>query len=125
MRDDFVTSKIVLREAAYGDAPASFVRDLGVPVKEWDGRGDVSVRRSCVLTPYLAHDETYAAYWMRRTRRTGGRPARRRAINSRKSMRNATVNRRCLLCSPSVPASIGRRCGYALVLDDGYERPAQ
>lgn len=61
--NDFVTSKTVLREETYGDAPASFVTDLGVPAAEWDDRGEVFVLRSCVLTPYLAHDETYAAYW--------------------------------------------------------------
>ncbi len=29
----------------------------------WDDVGEVTVLRSCVLTPYLAHDSTYETYW--------------------------------------------------------------
>lgn len=61
--NEFVTSKTVLRDEDYGDAPEPFVTALGVPSEEWNDRGEVFVLRSCVLTPYLAHDETYEAYW--------------------------------------------------------------
>ena len=60
---DSTTSKTTLKAETYGDVPREFVRDLGVPGEEWDEIGEVAVLRSCVLTPYPAHDTTYEAYW--------------------------------------------------------------
>lgn len=61
--NDFITSKTTLRAETYGDAPEGFVTALGVPVEEWEEVGEIVVLRSCVLTPYLAHDDTFEAYW--------------------------------------------------------------
>ncbi|HAH07491.1 MAG TPA: tyrosine decarboxylase [Elusimicrobia bacterium] len=60
---DFITSKTSLDYAEYGDAPRAFVRSLGIPDAEWDRVRSVFVLRSCVLTPYLSKNTTYAEYW--------------------------------------------------------------
>ena len=60
---DFVTSKTTLSAETYGDAPSKFVSSLGVPADAWDDVGEVTVLRSCVLTPFLAHRTTYREYW--------------------------------------------------------------
>ena len=60
---DFITSKTTLDAETYGDVPGEFAADLGIPGEEWDGVGEVTVLRSCVLTPYLAHETTYGTYW--------------------------------------------------------------
>ena len=61
--NDFITSKTTLGADVYGDVPAAFTAELGVPEAEWDETGAVTVLRSCVLTPYLAYDTTYEEYW--------------------------------------------------------------
>ena len=60
---DFITSKTTLDAETYGNVPGEFAADLGIPDEEWDAVGEVTVLRSCVLTPYLAHDTTYDRYW--------------------------------------------------------------
>ena len=60
---DFITSKTTLDRGTYGDVPCEFVTSMGIPREEWDDVGEVTVLRSCVLTPYLAYDTTYARYW--------------------------------------------------------------
>ena len=60
---DFITSKTTLTSETYGDVPGEFIADLGIPREEWNEIGEVTVLRSCVLTPYLAYDTTYEEYW--------------------------------------------------------------
>lgn len=61
--DDWITSKTDLAYADYGDAPKPFVARLGIPAEEWDAVRSVYVIRSCVLTPFLTNNTTYAEYW--------------------------------------------------------------
>ena len=61
--DDWITSKTDLSYDDYGDAPKSFVAELGIPALEWDNVRSVYVLRSCVLTPFLIHNTTYDEYW--------------------------------------------------------------
>jgi len=60
---DFITSKTSLDFSEYGDTPMVLLSSLGIP--EAGGRrvGSLYVLRSCVLTPYLARDESFEAYW--------------------------------------------------------------
>lgn len=60
---DFITSKTTLDSETYGDVPSEFTADLGIPRAEWNEVEEVTVLRSCVLTPYLAYDSTYEEYW--------------------------------------------------------------
>ncbi|HDN65436.1 MAG TPA: tyrosine decarboxylase [Methanosarcinales archaeon] len=61
--DDWITSKTDLAYEDYGDAPKPFVARLGIPAEEWDAVRSVYVIRSCVLTPFLTNNTTYAEYW--------------------------------------------------------------
>jgi len=61
--DDWITSKTDLSYDDYGDAPKTFVAELGIPAEEWDNVRSVYVLRSCVLTPFLTHNTTYDEYW--------------------------------------------------------------
>ena len=61
--DDWITSKTDLAYVDYGDAPKPFVARLGIPAEEWDAVRSVYVIRSCVLTPFLTNNTTYAEYW--------------------------------------------------------------
>jgi len=49
----FVISSTTLSREEYGDSPLKFVRSLGISKAEWEAVGEVTVLRSCVLTPYL------------------------------------------------------------------------
>ncbi|MBU0672848.1 MAG: tyrosine decarboxylase, partial [Candidatus Margulisbacteria bacterium] len=61
--NDWITSKTSLDTDAYGDAPASFVKVLGIPKEQWDKQKSVYVLRSCVLSPWLIKNTTYEEYW--------------------------------------------------------------
>jgi len=61
--NDWITSKTSLDTDSYGDAPASFVKVLGIPKQAWDKQKSVYVLRSCVLSPWLIKNTTYEAYW--------------------------------------------------------------
>ena len=57
--DDWITSHTVLEHSIYGDGPRAFVERMGVGKGEWNRVGHVSVLRSCVMHPWIAHNENY------------------------------------------------------------------
>lgn len=57
--DDWITSHTVLEHAVYGDGPSAFVERMGVGKDDWNRVGHVSVLRSCVMHPWIAHNENY------------------------------------------------------------------
>ncbi|KYK34635.1 MAG: tyrosine decarboxylase [Theionarchaea archaeon DG-70-1] len=61
--DSFITSKTELSVDNYGNAPVTFITNLGIPPSEWDKIQSVYVLRSCVLTPYLTCHTTFEEYW--------------------------------------------------------------
>lgn len=63
LAEDFITSRTELRQEVYGDAPKAFIIKFSIPATEFDRVKSVFVLRSCILTPYLARDRDYDAYW--------------------------------------------------------------
>jgi tyrosine decarboxylase len=52
-KNDFITSKTILKYSEYGDAPINFIKKFGLDEDEWHKNHEVYVLRACVLTPYL------------------------------------------------------------------------
>ncbi len=65
MKKDFITSKTVFSPAEYGNTPLDFVRKCGIDDGEWKKAPSVLVLRSTIMTPYLADEAEFAAYFER------------------------------------------------------------
>lgn len=59
---DYIMSKTTLTQKEYGDMPAAFVQQSGIPLSAWEEVKEVFVLRSCIMTPLLAQ-EKYKEYW--------------------------------------------------------------
>jgi tyrosine decarboxylase len=65
MKKDFITSKTVFSPAEYGNTPLDFVRKCGLNDAEWKNTPSVLVLRSTIMTPYLADEAEFRAYFDR------------------------------------------------------------
>jgi len=65
MKKDFITSKTVFSPAEYGNTPLDFVRKCGLNDAEWKKTPSVLVLRSTIMTPYLADEAEFRAYFDR------------------------------------------------------------
>jgi len=65
MKKDFIVSKTVFSPAEYGNRPLDFIRKCGFADREWERTPSVLVLRSTVMTPYLAGEEDFSAYFER------------------------------------------------------------
>jgi len=52
----FIISNTDFDEEEYGDSPVSFLKDIGIPEKEWQKVRKVKILRSVVMSPYLTPD---------------------------------------------------------------------
>ena len=57
--DDWITSHTELRKDVYGNVPQEFIERMGIAGSDWDSVGTVTVLRSCVMHPWLAHTVDY------------------------------------------------------------------
>jgi tyrosine decarboxylase len=67
MKKDFITSKTVFSPAEYGNTPLDFVRRCGLSDAEWKKTPSVQELRSTIMTPYLADEADFGAYFNRLT----------------------------------------------------------
>jgi tyrosine decarboxylase len=59
---DFIVSSTSLTENDYGEAPLTFLEQLGIPAQQWVDVKEVFVMRSTVMSPYLTLDYTEVDY---------------------------------------------------------------
>jgi hypothetical protein len=59
---DFIVSSTSLTENDYGEAPLTFLEQLGIPSQQWAEVKEVFVMRSTVMSPYLTSDYTEVDY---------------------------------------------------------------
>lgn len=61
--NDFITSHTIFSSDNYGNTPTQLIERLGIPTKEWDKVKQVTVLRSCILDPTLAHEKDIDKIW--------------------------------------------------------------
>lgn len=65
MKKDFITSKTAFSPSEYGNTPLDFVMKCGLDAAEWKKTPSVLVLRSTIMTPYLADETQFKAYFDR------------------------------------------------------------
>lgn len=61
--NDFITSHTIFSVDDYGDTPVQLIERLGIPASEWEKVHQVTVLRSCILDPSLAHEKDINEVW--------------------------------------------------------------
>lgn len=61
--NNFMTSSTTLSRDEYGDAPAYFVKQRGLPASDWETLPSFYMQRASIMTVFLGDEERFNAYW--------------------------------------------------------------